>query len=207
MQTQSDLYTKDNLDFLKQVTQKSTDRGFDIMLNHADKVDAVLGKGTAESIAQSIIMREEVFKNFPNDLKNNPDWQKIDSNLTTKYPAQAPEVISKAKVLWYQHAADWNDYQNAIVDYMTKYGANASSEELNNYAWTVFQNCPDMKCVAEALEWSKRSFDGNNTPGFIDTYANILYKLGRKDEAIKWETKAMGFAQGDDKKALPGSNR
>ena len=102
--------------------------------------------------------------------------------------------------MWYQHASDWNNYQNAIVDYMNKYGAASSPDELNNYAWTVFQNCPDMKCVAEALEWSKRSFEGNNTPGFIDTYANILYKLGKKDEAIKWEQKAMDFAQGDEKK-------
>ncbi len=198
--TQTDLYTKDNLDFIKRFTESSTDKGFDIMLHNSEKVDAVLGKGTAASIIQPIIMREEIFKNFPQDPKANPDWSKIESGVSKKYPAQAPEAIVKAKVLWFQHAGDWNNYQAAIVDYMNKYGTNASPEELNDYAWTVFQNCPDMKCVAEALEWSKRSFEKNEVPGFIDTYANILYKLGKKDEAIKWEQKAMDVAQEGDKK-------
>ncbi len=198
--TQTDLYTKENLDFVKKFTQTSSDKGFDMMMNNPGKVDAVLGKGTSASVIEPIIMREEIFKNFPKDPKTNPDWAKMNSNISKKYPALAPQVIAKSKVIWYQHSGDWNNYQTAIVDYMKKYGAAASPEELNNYAWTVFQNCPDMKCVAEALEWSKRSFEGNNTPGFMDTYANILYKLGKKDEAIKWEQKAMDLSQGDDKK-------
>ncbi|MEP7233410.1 MAG: thioredoxin fold domain-containing protein [Ginsengibacter sp.] len=198
--TQTDLYTKENLDFVKKFTQTSSDKGFDMMMTNPAKVDAVLGKGTSASVIEPIIMREEIFKNFPKDPKTNPDWAKMNSNVSKKYPELAPQVIAKSKVIWYQHAGDWNNYQSAIVDYMKKYGAAASPEELNNYAWTVFQNCPDMKCVTEALEWSKRSFEGNNTPGFIDTYANILYKLGKKDEAIKWEQKAMDLAQGDDKK-------
>lgn len=197
---QTDLYTKDNLDFIKRFTQTSADKGFDIMLHNPDKVDAVLGKGTASSVIQPIIMREEIFKYFPKDPKATPDWAKINSGISKKYPAQAPESMAKAKVLWYQHAGDWNNYQAAILNYMHKYGDNASPFELNDYAWTVFQNCPDMKCVAEVLGWSKRSFEKDNSPAFIDTYANILYKLGKKDEAIKWEQKAMDIAQGEDKK-------
>jgi hypothetical protein len=34
----------------------------------------------------------------------------------------------------------------------------------------------------------------------MDTYANILYKLGRKDEALEWENKAMSAASENDKK-------
>lgn len=200
LSTQADLYTKDNLEFIKKFTQTSADKGFDIMLHNAHKVDAVLGKGTAASVVQSIIMREEIFKNFPQSPKADPDWKKINAGISKKYPAQAPEAMAKAKVIWYQIARDWNNYQVAIMNYMNKYGATATPEELNNYAWTVFQNCPDMKCVAEALEWSRRSFEKDKVPGFIDTYANILYKLGKKDEAIIWEQKAMDAAAGADKK-------
>ncbi len=197
--TQTDLYTKDNLEFIKKFTQSSADKGFDIMARNGDKVDAVLGKGTASSVIQPIIMREEVFKNFPKDPKANVDWTKISRDISKKYPAQAPEVIAKSKVIWYQHTGDWNNYQVTIVDYMKKYGADASPGDLNNYAWTVFQNCPDMTCVAEALEWSKRSFSKEDNPMFIDTYANILYKLGKKDEAINWEQKALDLAPEGDK--------
>jgi hypothetical protein len=47
-----------------------------------------------------------------------------------------------------------------------------------------------MTCVSDALEWSKRSFSIQAIPAFMDTYANILYKMGKKDEAIAWEEKA-----------------
>jgi tetratricopeptide (TPR) repeat protein len=81
--------------------------------------------------------------------------------------------------------------------YMKDYNNKASADELNNFAWTVFENCKDLACVKEALEWSKKSFDGNNNPMFIDTYANILYKLGNKQEAIKWEEKALALSNND----------
>ena len=54
-----------------------------------------------------------------------------------------------------------------------------------------------MACVEQALEWSKRSIDQTQEPALMDTYANILYKLGKKDEAIEWETKAMNAEPAD----------
>jgi hypothetical protein len=85
---------------------------------------------------------------------------------------------------------------------MKKYGAQASPAQLNDYAWTVFSFCPDMSCVTEALAWSKRSFADKPDPMFMDTYANILYKMGRTDEAITWEEKAISLSSGDDRTGL-----
>ncbi|MEO6636782.1 MAG: thioredoxin fold domain-containing protein [Ginsengibacter sp.] len=199
--TQSDLYTNENLGFIQKFTETSKDKGFELMLKNPEKVDAILGEGAAAAAIQPIIMREEVYKNFPQDPKSPVDWDNMNTELTRKYPAQAGEVLGKAKVIWYQHAGDWNNYQIAIVDYMNKYGAKASPNELNSYAWTVFQNCPDMKCVTQALDWSKRSFKDEENPAFLDTYANILYKLGKKDEALTWEKKAMDLSPDTDKKS------
>lgn len=198
--TQTDLYTKTNLEFIQNFTRSSKDKGFDMMLNNAAKVDASAGKGVAEKIVQEIIMQEIVFKKFPESPGDKPNWNDIGAALTQKYPAQAPEALAKSKVIWYQHTQDWNNYQVVIKDYMAKYGSNASPQELNSYAWTVFQNCKDMTCVSDALNWSKRSFADMQEPAFIDTYANILYKMGKKNEAIEWETKAISLADEGSKK-------
>jgi hypothetical protein len=56
-----------------------------------------------------------------------------------------------------------------------------------------------MTCVADALDWSKRSFNDKPIPGYMDTYANILYKMGKKDDAITWEQKAADLSAGDEK--------
>jgi len=156
-----------------------------------------LGKGVAEKRAYGIIISEEIVLKY-NDRE--PDWNAITISTRKKYPAQADEVIAKAKFSYYEYKNDWNHFQHAMVNYMKKYEDKVSPGELNDYAWAIFQNCNDINCVAEALKWSKHSFKDNNQPAFMDTYANILYKLGKKQEAITWETKAMELSPDTDKK-------
>lgn len=198
LNTQSDLFTRENLILLINSTETSNDLGFEVMINSPSKVDAILGEGIAENIVTQIILQEEVFIKYKNQ---QPDWNAVTASVTKNYPVRADEVISKAKVIYYQQINDWDNFQFAIVNYMKKYGSKVSPNELNNYAWAVFQNCHDIKCVEEALEWSKNSFKDNNDPAFIDTYANILYKLGKNDDAINWEQKALNLAPSNDKKA------
>jgi tetratricopeptide (TPR) repeat protein len=76
--------------------------------------------------------------------------------------------------------------------------------DLNQYAWRVFEMSDKSDDLERALTWSYYSqelFNGltRNTahpmrlghPAYLDTYAQILYKLGRVDEAIEWQTKAV----------------
>ncbi|KAA0992393.1 thioredoxin family protein [Dyadobacter aurulentus] len=76
--------------------------------------------------------------------------------------------------------------------------------ELNNRAWHFYQLASRKEDLEKALEWSKLAMEWsealllneNNTsingnPSYVDTYAHLLYKLGRKNEAIEWQTKAL----------------
>ena len=198
--TQTNLFTKENLEFINKFTRSSKDKGFAMMLNNADKVNAVLGAGKAEEKVMGIIMQEDI---YPIILKKDakPDWQVLSEKLEKKYPAQATELSSKAKVIFYQAKGDWNNFASEIVGYMNKYGEKATSQELNSYAWAVFENCKDMTCVTQALDWSKRSFKDKDNEMFMDTYANILHKMGKTQDAIVWEKKALALATGDQKKS------
>ena len=198
--TQTNLYTKENISFINEFTNTSRDKGFDVFFSHPDEVDAALGKGKARQKVTSIIQQEEVFPVIFQQPPTDKDWNELSANLNQKYPGYANEVLASSKVIYYQYKQDWPNFQTEVVKYMKTYGANTAPEELNNFAWTVFQNCKDMTCVAEALDWSKRSFADKDNPMFIDTYANILYKLGRKDEAIQWEEKALLLVGDGDKK-------
>lgn len=196
---QPDLYKKDVLEFIGRFTQSSQDKGFEIMMTHADKVDAVLGEGRSDRMIRDIIFKEEIYPVIFTTGASQKVWDSLQEALTIKYPSRANEVIMYSKVVFYQGSGDWNNFAPAVVAYMKLYGHKENDNQLNQFAWTVFQNCSDMTCVAEALEWSRRSFSKNQNPAFLDTYANILYKMGRKDEAIEWEKKAMDIAEGDKK--------
>ncbi len=192
--TQTNLFTTENLDFISKFTKSSKDPGFAILSANGAKFDAVKGKGAANKKLVSIIMSEEIFPKLFSRTATTPDWQEINTSLIQKYPAQADEVLSTSKVMYFQRKKDWNSFQTAVIPYMKKYGANLEPSQLNSFAWTVFENCKDMNCVKEALEWSKRSFKDKENPMFIDTYANILYKMGKTAEAIKWSEKAVALA-------------
>lgn len=196
--TQTDLFQPGTLALLNDFTTSTKDPGFAVFYQHPAEVNKVLGAGAAEKKVQDILLREYVLAK----VTATPDWKGIEASITAKYPNQAAEVVSMGKVVYYQRKNDWANFQVVIVDYMKQYGAKADPQQLNSYAWTVFQHCPDMNCVTEALDWSKRSFQNNNEPMFMDTYANILYKMGKKDDAIAWEEKARDLTTGDDRKSL-----
>ena len=73
--------------------------------------------------------------------------------------------------------------------------------ELNNNAYDFFKYTNDLEKLAKALKWSKRSIEiyealvpdenRKQNPYFMDTHASLLYRLGKKDEAIETQIKAL----------------
>lgn len=197
---QKDLYTPVNLEFLGKFTQSSKDPGFDVFLHHADKVNKALGKDVAENKVMEIAAREDVYPQLMKKDKSAPDWESVEKSVKAKYPSIAEELILKTKIQYYSYVKDANNAVANIVAYMKKYGHKADPQSLNEFAWTVFEKCNDMQCIEQALEWSKRSFKDKEIPAFMDTYANLLYKAGKKSEALAWEEKAMNKAGNEERK-------
>jgi thioredoxin-related protein len=199
LDTQKDLYTKENLEFLARFTQSSKSKGFQLMLKDRQKVDAVLGKQKVNDVLGGIILQEEV---YPYLKKPNVNLDSLVAIAKSKYPTvdigQSADLL---QVQFYQGAGNWPKFQSAVLSYMRKYGKEANGGMLNSFAWSVFENCKDAECVAEALSWSKRSIEETQSkePAFLDTYANLLYKIGKKEEAILTEQKAIALVSEKEK--------
>jgi hypothetical protein len=76
--------------------------------------------------------------------------------------------------------------------------------DLNQHAWHFFEMSSKTDDLERALKWSYQSMEFFNSltrntahpmrlgnPAYLDTYAQILYKLDRREEAIQWQTKAV----------------
>jgi hypothetical protein len=65
---------------------------------------------------------------------------------------------------------------------------------LNSLAWEYYLHREDPDELAEALTWSKRSLELEDTYAHNDTYAALLYKTGHYKKAKKYAEKAITLA-------------
>ncbi|QDW25832.1 DUF255 domain-containing protein [Pedobacter sp. KBS0701] len=197
--TQKDLYTKENLEFLSRYTKSSKSKGFELMLNHPEKIDAVLGKGKSNEILSAVVLEESI---YPGLRKPNANIDSLVAAAKSKYPTvDISKPVDLIKIQIFQSEKKWDKFQPAVLSYMKKYGTEVRADMLNSFAWTVFENCKDANCITEALSWSKRSVDETQSkePAYLDTYANLLYKLGKKDQAIAMQQKAVDLVTAENK--------
>lgn len=67
----------------------------------------------------------------------------------------------------------------------------------NNRAWEVFKHSEDTTQLIKALKWSNYAVMMDPQANWMDTYANILYKLGHVQLAITWESIAAALDPSD----------
>jgi thioredoxin-related protein len=191
--TQTDLFTKDNIEFLRDFTQKSSDPGFELMRRNPEKFDAVLGPGKSAAIVKNIVLSEDVYPVLFSRTQKDVDWPALKAGLTKKYGSLGNEAYDYAHIIYLQQKGNWPEFSKEVSAYISKYNPNFGPSELNSFAWTIFEACEDANCIAMALTWSKTSVDLTQNPMFIDTYANLLHKTGKTQEAIEWQTKAIAL--------------
>jgi thioredoxin-related protein len=219
--TQTDLFTKENASFLYRFTWSGKDKGFDILLKHGDKIDAQLWAGAANEKLLDIIFIEELYPLVAASGNATPDWKAIEQTIAAKYPSQAGPVLSLYKANYYLGKNDTKNFEQSVLEYMRMYGLHVSAVQLNTFARALFERSSDKDALNEALEWSGRSVISNELsrqwrydpryrnsiftsflselPGYLNTYANLLHKLGRTKEAIPVMEKAYILTEGQEK--------
>jgi thiol-disulfide isomerase/thioredoxin len=128
------------------------------------------------------------------DGQVNADWSKIWDKLQMKYPEYDFEkVYLKKKADYFAAKMLWGECSNATYNLLRKYGGQIGSRDLDNLAWDyIFMHCNNKMILEETLKWMKLSIE--KEPGEehnLDTYANLLYKIGNKKDAISWEKRAI----------------
>jgi len=76
-------------------------------------------------------------------------------------------------------------------------------ESLNSIVWQVFEKMTYKSVLQDALRWSSRSLElSPKNVAWLDMYANLLYKLGQKEQAIAKEEEALRYIGKKDNKWL-----
>jgi thiol-disulfide isomerase/thioredoxin len=217
---ENELYTKDNIGFIRQFTNTSKQIGFKIFYNNPQRINSIMegitipkgavskyNKGDyAQSTVRWIIYLEEimqpVFKPAADDSlnRNDPAWTELSSNIQKKYPkTDAERIITDAKVRWYEWKEKWEEYSKSVIKQLEiKYrnqNLRGMAWDINSACWGLFERATDTIALNKAIYWMEEVFKqdekGRMWGTALDTYANLLYKVGRTKEALEWEEKAI----------------
>jgi tetratricopeptide (TPR) repeat protein len=150
-------------------------------------------------------------------LTSTPDWDKIETILKRKYAKlDVRKLVLDNQVAFYGNIRNWKQFtiykDKQIKAVPSKIGIGMLSDawNLNTTAWMIFENSNDKTALQRALAWSDMAikldadgckkyaedpnveiYDKQPNVQIFDTKANLLYKLGRVNEAIAWEQKAV----------------
>jgi thioredoxin-related protein len=179
----------------------SKDKVFNLFYLHGDTVDMILNlKGFSQSVVGNIITKEDINPNLENmGFKTNkePDWDKMLSTISSKYNAAIGErVILDSKISWYANKEDWHKQVTYYAEKVSNYGldtAGLGKLYINNFIWNIiFKHIDDPALLLKGSQWMEILINAEpSSPEGYDTYANLLYKMGRRQEAISFEQKAL----------------
>ncbi|MBI4646066.1 MAG: hypothetical protein HY738_05570, partial [Bacteroidia bacterium] len=93
----------------------------------------------------------------------------------------------------YSQNNDWDNYSIAAIHNEKLFSFDETI--LNNISWNFNLHIDNKKNLEFALKWSKKSIDLYNDWTNNDTYACLLYKIGKYSEADQYEQKAIKIAK------------
>jgi hypothetical protein len=181
------VYEKNNLIFIADfLTRKS--KYFHLFFYNRKKINEIVNvENFAENSIMSAVYKEEV---APVELKKSLNWEEIEAKAFLHFGDLGQERIWAHRMLFYHSKNDWinfGKYYKLYFDKVTPF--NRSFIHMNNISWSVFEHVSDTLVIHSAINVMQKNINEQEryNPASIDTYACLLYKAGRKEEALKWE--------------------
>jgi len=199
--------TQNNINFLNnhRTALSTNDRLFILCRAEPAKIDTVMhSKSFAHDFVHQLVDQEDIQSKFEAAERTGiePNWKQISFEIKNRYgSSEWEDNILVTKVNWYQFKKDGSKYTYYLAEWMEECFKKAGVRPnnfgdlvgYNNAANDIFLYDPDKKEIKEALQWivevNKKQDHPN--PNTLDTQAALLYKLGRKEEALIIEKQAI----------------
>jgi thioredoxin-related protein len=103
------------------------------------------------------------------------------------------------RMAFYKETKEWDKYATALDEFAKKNGTE-NPEYMNSLCWDIYQNIDNKTLVNKACGYMKKVVQHDPKYVYMDTYASLLYKAGKKKEAEQWAGKALaeGKKNGDN---------
>ena len=138
---------------------------------------------------------------FTSKNKDKKEYEATKARFRKLETKDGEKTLQYADMNLYEREQDWANYAKAACEYIPKY-AEKNVYELNRAAWSFYEHIDDKTILAKAEAWAKQAAEIDDSYAINDTYAAVLYKTGKKEEAKATAQKAIDLAKktGEDSK-------
>lgn len=102
-------------------------------------------------------------------------------------------IVAELDLGFYQRIGNWKKYANAAVLYIDRYLSKDDKEYmmLNEISWVFYEHIDAGIYLDLAIGWAKRSVELQKNVYNTDTYASLLFKRHKYEEALKVAEEAV----------------
>jgi thiol-disulfide isomerase/thioredoxin len=197
-------YYRKNLEFINTFcgVLRSKDRYFMLLRANGDTIDQIMkAPEFSRMICDIVITKEEIkdrIKSENAQVNADPHWIEFSKAIQNKYGMDdAERIVLNSELEWYFKRKDWKSMVNVYIKRTEKYGLDTSGYgkywNLNSIVFEIiFKHIEDTQVLDRAIHWMEQVVkEVPNDPETMDTYANLLYKIGEKQKALDTERRAL----------------
>jgi hypothetical protein len=200
--------TRDDVGFLADFTQRSSDPGFSLLYFHRRAIDRIMGDrgwdgpySYTQYYLDKIIADEEVKPAISAMDQSEPKWTSIYEAIQSKYSGiYAERVVGAARIDWYLARARWREWCTTVSSFINSFGDLYPGFVVNNLISDMTDHgCErsDLQIAANwmgAITWSQ-SDDAPQAYVEMSNYANLLYSMGDPQAGIALKEKSLRYAE------------
>jgi thioredoxin-related protein len=192
-QKEENLTNQTNWDMIVYHINDMDSKVFDFVIAHKQKyIDLYTEKvvnGKIDGVSENTL--SSIIKATPFDEKKYNDTKvKIESFHTPNTKL----IFVEADMKLAEHVKNWKTYATLATIHVDDYYLQ-DANMLNSIAWTFYENVEDKDALAKAEGWANKACELEKSYANLDTYAAVLYKVGKKDLALQMANKAIDAAK------------
>ncbi len=190
LKTQDDWNTEENLRLIFESASGEEPELFDHIAKNRAALIELYGEPVVDGQLQNLIISSLDF----GSMEEQEVFQKIEEAYGKAFPEQAASLSANFRMNYYGMLGEMDKFASEAVAYFDKYGSD-DANELNNIAWSFFENIDDPKMLEKAVQWAEKSVKLENAYYNNDTLASLYYKLGKKKKAKSAAQQAIKLAK------------
>lgn len=195
LQKEEQLTSKQNWEMIKEHVNNMNDKEFIYLVANKNKFEELY---TAKEVNAKL---DHVNKNtLFGIIRAKPFDEKAYNDTKAKISAMnlvnTNRVFFESDLRLAQKNNDWAAYAKLAVENVDSYYGN-DPNMLNSISWEFYEKVSDKPALLKAESWAAKAVEMDPSYPNMDTYASVLYKNGKHDQALQMANKAIEVAKKD----------